>query len=52
MNILCITFEVAENPSRDPITKHHDNGVIEIIFQITQEEMDEAIFKKLKKRFK
>lgn len=47
-----ITFEVAENPSREPIIKHREDGEIEIIFQITREQMDEVMIRNLKKRVK
>ena len=47
-----ITFEVAENPSRDVIIKHHKNGDIELIFQMTHEKMDEVMTQNLKKRTK
>ena len=47
-----ITFEVAENPSLEPIIKHRDDGEIEIVFQMTQEQMNEFIFRNLKKRAK
>lgn len=43
-----IAFEVAENPSREPIIKQREDGETEIIFQITQRQMDEVIIKNLK----
>lgn len=46
-----ITFEVAENPILEPIIKQREDGEIEIIFQTTQQEMDE-MFKNLTKRAK
>ena len=42
-----ITFEVAENPSRDVIIKHLKNGDVEIILQITKQKMDEVMTKNL-----
>jgi acylphosphatase len=45
-----ITFEVAKNPSREPKIKHREDGEIEIVFQMTQEQMDEVMIKNLKKR--
>lgn len=47
-----ITFEVAENPSLEPIIKHRDDGEIEIVFQMTQEQMNEVMNRNLKKRAK
>lgn len=47
-----ITFEVAENPSRDVIIKHRKNGDVEMIYQMTQEKMDEVMTQNLKKRAK
>lgn len=47
-----ITFEVAENPSREPIIKHRDDGEIEIVFQMTQEQMNEVMIRNLKKSSK
>ena len=47
-----ITFEVAENPSRDVIIKHHKNGGVEMIFQMAQGKMDEVMTQNLKKRAK
>ena len=47
-----ITFEVAENPSLEPIIKQREDGEIEIIFQITQQQMDEVMIRKLAKRAK
>lgn len=44
-----VTFEVAENPSREPIIKQREDGETEIIFQITQQQMDEVMIKNLKK---
>ena len=47
-----ITFEVAKNPSREPIIKQREDGETEIIFQITQQQMDEVMIRNLAKRAK
>ena len=47
-----VTFEVAENPSRDVIIKRRKNGDVEMIFQMTQEQMNEVMTQNLKKRIK
>lgn len=52
MKHLDITLEVAENPSREPIIKQREDGETEIIFQMTQQQMDEIIIKNLEKSFK
>lgn len=45
-----IIFEVAEDPSRVPIIRQREDGEIEIIFQMTQQQIDEVMIKNLKKR--
>lgn len=45
-----ITYEVAEKPSHLPIKKIRKNGEIEIIIQITQEQMNQAAVTNLKKK--
>ena len=52
MEHLDITFEVAENPSRDIITRHREDGGIELVFQMTKKQMDEIMIRNLKKRAK
>lgn len=36
-----VTFEVTENPNPDVLLKYHENGDLEMIFQMTQQQMDE-----------
>lgn len=52
MSYIDISIEVAKQPGREPTVKQRENGEIEIIFQLTQKEMDEFFSEYLKKRVK
>lgn len=44
-----ITFQVKKNPRNEAIVKYYNNGLIRIIVEVTQEEMDKIILETSKK---